>query len=396
MVRENDNIVGLDASILMHPKVWEASGHVEGFSDPLQECQECHRRFRTDEISKPTEEKLIKACPVCAGTLTEPREFNLMFETHMGPLKDDQHKVYLRPETAQGIYVDAELTWSAMRLKPPFGIAQIGKAFRNEITPKNFTYRMREFEQMEMQYFVLPPDLSKKGETPEDHFEAWRDKRLKWYQDLGIKADNLELEDHGPEDLAHYAKRATDVLYKFPFGTKELEGIHYRTDFDLKNHMEKSGKDMRYFDQESKKKFIPHVVETSAGADRASLVFLLDAYHEEENKGEKRVVMKFDPRVAPVKVAILPLMKKPELKKKAEEIKNMVRKYLSVQYDETGSIGRRYRRQDEIGTPYCLTIDFDTLEDDAVTVRERDTMEQKRIKIKDLGSELINKMFPLE
>lgn len=392
MVRENDNIVGLDAAILMHPKVWEASGHVAGFSDPLQECQKCHRRFRADELKGESDTEFIKKCPVCAGLLTEPREFNLMFETYMGPLRDEGHRVYLRPETAQGIYVDAELTWKAMRLKPPFGIAQIGKAFRNEITPKNFIYRMREFEQMEMQYFVRPPKMSKAGETPDDIFKEWREKRLAWYRDLGIRANNLKPEDHGPQDLAHYAKKATDILYNFPFGFKELEGIHYRTDFDLKNHMEKSGKDLRFFDEQTKERFVPHVVETSAGADRASLVFLLDAYREEKTAKDTRVVLKFDPRIAPIKVAVLPLQRKPELIALAGQVRDQLKKALSIQYDESGSIGRRYRRQDEIGTPFCATIDFESGPDQSVTVRERDSMAQKRIKLDRLKEYLITRI----
>ncbi len=392
MVRDNDNIVGLDAAILMHPKVWEASGHVAGFSDPLQECEKCHRRFRADELSGDTDKEFVKKCPVCAGILSKPREFNLMFETHMGPLKNEQHRVYLRPETAQGIYVDAELVWSSMRLKPPFGIAQIGKAFRNEITPKNFTYRMREFEQMEMQYFVRPPELSEKGAAPQDVFQKWRDKRLKWYQEFGIAAKNLKLEDHRPDQLAHYAKKATDILYNFPFGFKELEGIHYRGDFDLKNHMDKSGKDLRYFDEATKERFIPHVIETSAGADRASLVFMLDAYSEETTKKEKRVVLKFDHRIAPIKVAVLPLQRKEELTKAASDIKGQLKKVLATQYDETGSIGRRYRRQDEIGTPFCVTVDFESAQDQSVTVRERDSMDQQRVKIDLLKDYLVSRI----
>ena len=394
MTREHDNIVGLDAAILMHPDVWAASGHVEGFTDPLQECEACHRRFRSDEIAGDTDEEFVKKCPTCAGLLTDPKNFHLMLETHLGPVKDTGHKVYLRPETAQGIFLDAELIWTAMRLKPPFGIAQIGKSFRNEITPGNFIYRMREFEQMEMQYFIRPEKFVKeKGEKPEEIFESWKQQRMDWYTELGVDKKHLQFKDHAPDERAHYAELATDIQYEFPFGWSELEGIHYRTDFDLKSHSEKSGKDLSYIDQVTKEKFIPHVVETAVGVDRSFLTFLLDAYTEEtDDKGEVRTVLKFDPRLAPVKVAILPLSKKPELSEQARELRGDLAKHMNVQYDESGSIGRRYRRQDEIGTPLCVTVDFESKDDGKVTVRDRDTMKQDRVAKEELNAFVLNKI----
>lgn len=391
MVRKHVNIVGLDSSILMHPKVWEASGHVQVFHDPLQECAKCHKRFRADEIAKGSD-KIVKKCPECGGKLSDPREFNLMLKTHLGPLEDQANLVYLRPETAQGSYVDAELVWTAMRLKPPFGIAQIGKSFRNEITPQNFIYRMREFEQMEMQYFIRPPKIADKEDTADKIFKGWLDERLAWYLDLGLNKANLKTKEHAPKERAHYAKLAVDFIYNFPFGWSELEGVHYRTDFDLSQHMKKSGKDLRFNDTEAKQKFIPHVVETALGVDRAALTFLIDAYHEEKDKEGTRVVLRLDPRLAPVKVAVLPLLRKPELKTLADKFYQSLGPFVATQYDETGSIGRRYRRQDEIGTPYCVTVDFDSLKDQSVTLRERDSMQQKRLKLEELKDFLREKL----
>ncbi|RMG63637.1 MAG: glycine--tRNA ligase [Calditrichaeota bacterium] len=362
MVYERDDIEGLDASILMHPRVWEASGHVEGFTDPLVDCKSCKQRFRADQVD--TE----GVCPNCGGELTEPRMFNLMFKTFMGPVEDEAHVVYLRPETAQGIYVNFHNVREAARQKIPFGIAQIGKAFRNEITPGNFIFRTREFEQMEMQFFVKPG-------TDEEWFEYWKARRFDWYQRLGVRKENLRFHEHAPDELAHYAKRAFDIQYKFPFGWQEIEGIHNRTDFDLKRHQEYSGKDLRYFDQESGEKYIPYVVETSTGVERLLLTTMVDAYSEEE----QRVVLRFKPQVAPIKAAVFPLVKRDGMPEIARNIVNGLRKRFRVFYDESGSVGRRYRRQDEIGTPFCFTVDSQTLEDGTVTVRDRDTMAQQRI-----------------
>ncbi len=362
MVYERADIEGIDASILMHPRVWEASGHVEGFTDPLVDCKQCKMRWRADQID------LEKGCPNCGGELTEPRMFNLMFKTFMGPVEDDAHVVYLRPETAQGIYVNFHNVRESMRKKVPFGIAQIGKAFRNEITPGNFIFRTREFEQMEMQYFVKPG-------TDEEWFEYWKEERIKWYDRLGINRDRLRFHQHGPDELAHYAKAAFDIEYEFPFGWSEIEGIHNRTDFDLSRHQEYSGKDLRYYDQEADEKYIPYVIETSTGVDRLLLTTLVDAYTEEP----ERVVLKFKPYLAPIKAAVLPLVKRDGMPEIARQIEADLRKQFKVFYDEGGSIGRRYRRQDEIGTPYCITVDSQTLEDGTVTIRERDSMEQIRI-----------------
>ncbi len=362
MVYERDDVEGLDASILMHPRVWEASGHVEGFTDPLVDCKKCKMRWRADQID------VSKGCPNCGGELTEPRMFNLMFKTHMGPVEDEASVVYLRPETAQGIYVNFHNVREASRQKVPFGIAQIGKAFRNEITPGNFIFRTREFEQMEMQYFVKPG-------TDEEWFLYWKERRMEWYQRLGIRAEKLRFHEHGPNELAHYAKAAFDIEYEFPFGWSEIEGIHNRTDFDLKRHQEYAGKDLRYFDQEAGEKYLPYVVETSTGVDRLMLTALVDAYEEEE----ERVVLRLKPQIAPIKAAVFPLVKKDGLPDVAHAIVNSLRKDFKVFYDESGSVGRRYRRQDEAGTPFCITVDHQTLEDGTVTVRDRDSMEQTRI-----------------
>ena len=362
MVYERDDIEGVDSSILMHPRIWEASGHVDGFSDPMVDCKKCKMRWRADRI------KVGEGCPNCGGELTEPRMFNLMFKTFMGPVEDDSSVVFLRPETAQGIYVNFHNVREASRQKVPFGIAQIGKAFRNEITPGNFIFRTREFEQMEMQFFMKPG-------SDEEWFEYWKEKRIAWYKRLGIKREKLRFHQHGEDELAHYAKAAFDIEYEFPFGWSEIEGIHNRTDFDLKKHQEFSGKDMRYFDQEAGEKYVPYVVETSTGVDRLMLTALVDAYDEEE----ERVVLRLNPRIAPVKAAVFPLVKKDGMPEIAHKIVNALRKDFKAFYDEAGSVGRRYRRQDEAGTPYAITIDSQTSEDGTVTVRERDSMEQIRI-----------------
>ena len=365
MVFWRDDIEGLDASIIMHPTVWKASGHVESFTDPMVDCKKCKRRFRADEIEG-------DRCPVCGGELTEARQFNLMFKTFMGPVEDEANTIYLRPETAQGIYVNFLNVQKASRQKIPFGIAQIGKAFRNEITPGNFIFRTREFEQMEMQYFVKPG-------TDEEFFEKWKATRMAWYSELGIRPEKLRFHQHGPDELAHYAKAAFDIEYEFPFGWKELEGIHNRTDFDLSRHQKFSGKDLTYFDDQTRERFIPYVIETSAGVDRTLLTVLTDAYREEEVKGETRVVLKMNPKIAPVKVAVFPLVKKDGMPEVAEKIAADLRKRYKIFYDVSGAIGRRYRRQDEIGTPYCVTVDSQTMEDHTVTVRERDSMLQERV-----------------
>lgn len=376
-----EDVEGVDASILMHPLVWKASGHVDGFSDPLVDCKECKSRFRADKID------LNAPCPDCGAkdSFTEPRDFNLMFETTMGPVKDSGSTVYLRPETAQGIFTNFLNVQTTMRKKLPFGIAQIGKAFRNEITPGNFIFRTREFEQMEMQYFIKPG-------TQNEAMEQWKEIRYQWHLDNGLSAENLRWHDHGTE-LAHYADAAFDIEYKFPIGWDEMEGIHSRTDFDLGRHAEFSGKNLNYVDQaDGNKKYIPYVLETSVGCDRHTLALMCEAYNV-ENPGtkEERVVMKFRPHLAPIKIAIMPLMKKAPLEGPARDILATLQKRYKCEYDVAGSIGKRYRRQDEIGTPCCITFDYDSLEDNAVTVRDRDTMEQERIAIDQLPSYFLNK-----
>jgi glycyl-tRNA synthetase len=365
MTRDRADVEGIDAAILMDPRVWEASGHVAHFTDPLVDCKQCHHRFKADELES-------DVCPDCGGELTEARLFNLMFKTFMGPMENSASVVYLRPETAQGIYVNYLNVQMPSRQKIPFGIAQIGKAFRNEITPGNFIFRSREFEQMEMQYFVHPSE-------DEKYFDYWRQQRWQWYLDIGVREEKIRWHEHSPEELAHYAKKAFDIEYEFPFGWKEIEGIHNRTDFDLKCHIEKSGKDMSYLDPFTKERFIPYIIETSAGADRTALVVLLDAYHEEEVKGEKRVLLSLHPGIAPIKVAVFPLVKRDGMPEIARRIEADLRKSFNVFYDESGAVGRRYRRMDEAGTPFCITVDSDTLADDTVTVRERDTMHQDRV-----------------
>ncbi len=364
VVYERDNVYGLDASILMHPEVWRASGHIEGFSDPLVDCKKCKRRFRQDHLEDTSK------CPECGGELTESRQFNLMFKTFMGPVEDTASVVYMRPETAQGIFVNFLNVVNTMRSKLPFGIAQIGKAFRNEITPGNFTFRTREFEQMEIEFFVKPG-------TDDEWLEFWKNARFDWYLRYGMTKERLRLRQHGKDELAHYAKDCYDVEYEFPFGWAELEGIANRTDFDLTQHQTFSKKNLTYFDEETKSRYIPYVIEPSAGADRSTLAFLVDSYCEEE----ERVVLRLHPKLAPVKAAIFPLMRKDGHPEKAQEIERMLRPHMHVEYDETASIGKRYRRQDEIGTPYCVTVDHETMENATVTVRERDSMEQIRIPI---------------
>jgi glycyl-tRNA synthetase len=362
MLYEREDIEGVDASILMHPKVWEASGHVEGFTDPLVDCKNCKNRFKADAVQD--EQK----CPECGGELTKPRNFNLMFKTFMGPVEDSANVVYMRPETAQGIYVNFHNVREAGRRKLPFGIAQIGKAFRNEITPGNFTFRTREFEQMEMQFFIHPS-------KDDEWFEFWKTNRIEWFKRLGIRADKVRFHEHSSNELAHYAKKAVDIEYEFPFGWHEVEGIHNRTDFDLKRHQEYSGRDMQYFDDEKKERFIPYIIETSIGCDRVLLATLIDAYDEEE----ERVVLRLAPAVAPIKVAVFPLVKRDGMPELAKKIADDLRGEYRIFYDESGSIGRRYRRMDEAGTPFCITVDSQTLEDDTVTIRHRDSMKQERL-----------------
>jgi len=388
VVQMRDDVVGIDSSILMSPKVWQASGHLTaGFADPLVECKKCHRRFRKDHLKE-------NKCPDCSGELTKERKFNLMMKTFVGSVEDEAAVTYLRGETCQGIYMNYELIKDSMRLKIPFGIAQIGKAFRNEITTRYFIFKTREFEQMEMQFFIKPGENKK-------WFDYWKKERMNWYIDLGIDKKNLRFREHEKDELAHYAKKAVDIEYKFPWGWDEIEGIHDRGDWDLSNHSKYSGKDLSYYDEEKKEKFIPHIIETSAGADRNLLAFLINAY--EEVKGgrtkttkaakETEIILRFDKRLAPIKVAVLPLVKNDsKLVKKAREVYDLVKPHFMSQYDRIGSIGRRYRRQDEIGTFFAVTVDFDSLKDEAITIRDRDTMKQERIKIKELVNYLNKKL----
>ena len=375
MVQERDDIVGLDSAILMAPAVWDASGHLATFTDPLVDCRSCKERFRADQLPE------SGACPKCGNkdTFTEARNFNLMFKTHVGPVEEDAAAAYLRPETAQGIFVNFANVQTTSRKKPPFGIAQIGKTFRNEITPGNFIFRTREFEQMEMEFFVPP------AEAPR-WYEYWCQARFGWYTDLGIPEAMLRLRAHETDELSHYSTGTSDVEFMYPWGWGELEGIANRTDFDLKAHAQHSGQDLSFFDQESNERYVPYVIEPAAGADRATLAFLLSAYHEEEaptadGKVEKRTVLKLDPRLAPIKVAVLPLSKKEDLIAVTDRVATDLRKYAMIDVDVAGSIGKRYRRQDEVGTPLCVTIDFETLDDNAVTIRDRDTMNQERVSL---------------
>ena len=378
MIHNRDDMVGLDTSILMHPQVWVASGHIKNFSDPLVECKSCQKRWRADELEK-------QACPACDGELTDPRQFNLMFKTFMGPVEDESATVYLRPETAQGMFVNFQNVVNTTRKKLPFGIAQIGKSFRNEITTGNFIFRDREFEQMEIEYFIKPG-------TQDYWFEYWINERINWYQTLGMRKENLKFRQHSKEELAHYALGCFDINFKFPMGWSELEGIASRGDYDLTQHTDCSGKNLQYNDEENKEHYLPYVIEPSAGVDRGVLAFLCDAYDEDIADGEPRVILRFHPRIAPIKAAVLPLSKKEPLASLAREVFNDLRKDWVVQYDDTQSIGRRYRRQDEIGTPFCVTIDFQSLEDKQVTVRERDSMTQIRIPIADLKCTLAAKL----
>ncbi|HEX5613706.1 MAG TPA: glycine--tRNA ligase [Acidimicrobiia bacterium] len=381
MVQLRDDVVGLDSAILMAPRVWEASGHVATFTDPLVDCRSCKERFRADQL--PTS----GACPNCGAkeSFTDARQFNLMFKTYVGPVEDDASIAYLRPETAQGIFVNWKNVQTSTRKKPPFGIAQVGKSFRNEITPGNFIFRTREFEQMEMEFFVPPAD----GAT---WFEYWVQERYRWYTDLGIPEAMLRIRPHDPDELSHYSAGTSDIEFEYPWGWGELEGVANRTDYDLGQHQEFSGEDLRFFDQERDEHYLPHVIEPAAGADRATLAFLLAAYAEEEVKGEKRTVLRLHPRLAPTKAAILPLSRNEKLAPLTQQVADLVRGEFQIDLDDAGSIGRRYRRQDEVGTPLCVTVDFDSLDDAAVTVRERDSMEQVRVPIDGLVPVLHEKL----
>ena len=371
MVQERDDMVGLDAAILMHPEVWRASGHLDTFTDPMVDCRNCKSRFREDELES-------DVCPTCGqrGTFTEPRMFNLMLRTFVGPVEDDAATVYLRPETAAGIFVNFENVLTTTRRKLPFGVAQIGKSFRNEITPRNFIFRTREFEQMEIEYFCRPEDSLRMH-------QQWMADRMDWYQRFGMKRGRLRLRAHEQEELSHYSRGTSDVEYFFPIGWAELEGIAHRGDFDLTQHAKFSGKELNYFDDERNEHIVPHVIEPSLGVDRCTLAFLADSYDEEvDEKGEKRVVLRLHSAIAPIKVAILPLSRNEKLTPTAREVYALLRKHWMTQYDDAQSIGRRYRRQDEIGTPLCVTVDFQTVEEDqAVTIRERDSMAQVRVPI---------------
>jgi glycyl-tRNA synthetase len=387
MLQDREDIVALDSAILQHPRTWEASGHLAGFTDPLVDCRACGTRFRADHLAelqcprKPS--KPPGDGPEC--DLTDAREFNLMFETTVGPVRDAGSVAYLRPETAQGIFVNFKNVLQFARKKPPFGIAQVGKSFRNEITPGNFIFRTREFEQMEMEFFVPPAEA-------QDWYAFWRQARLDWYVDLGVRADHLRLRDHDPDELSHYSSATADVEYLFPIGWSELEGVANRGDFDLTQHTEYSGERLEYFDQATKERYTPHVIEPAAGADRATLAFLVDAYDEDDLGGEPRTVLKLHPRIAPVKVAVLPLVRKDGQPQLAREVLTSLRGVGQAEYDEGGSIGKRYRRQDEIGTPYCVTVDHQSLEDRTVTVRDRDTLAQERIAVEALPGELAGRL----
>jgi glycyl-tRNA synthetase len=399
MVQLRDDIVGLDSSVILPRQTWVASGHVGEFSDPLTECQSCHKRFRADHLQEGVAEKQAKKgndvnpddvllseinCPNCGtkGAWTEPREFNMMLKTYLGVIEDESGLHYLRPETAQGIFVNFANVMGAARKKPPFGIAQVGKSFRNEITPGNFIFRTREFEQMEMEFFVEP-------DSAREWHQYWIDERTRWYTDLGINPDNLRHYEHPAEKLSHYSERTVDIEYRFNFAGSEwgeLEGIANRTDFDLRTHSQHSGADLTYFDQATGERYTPYVIEPAAGLSRSLMTFLVDAYNEDEapnTKGgvDKRVVLRLDPRLAPTKVAVLPLSRNTDLSPKAKDLAAALRQHWMVDFDDAGAIGRRYRRQDEIGTPYCVTVDFDTLEDHAVTIRERDSMSQERVSL---------------
>jgi glycyl-tRNA synthetase len=385
VLQERDDVVALDAAILMHPRTWEASGHLDGFTDPLVQCLgDCKRRWREDHLREAQPEGELR-CPECGGELSEPRNFNLMFQTFMGPVQDDAARIFLRPETAQGIFVNFKNVLQFSRKRPPFGIAQVGKAFRNEITPGNFVFRTREFEQMELEFFV-PPDEAERW------FEHWCERRMRWYTDLGIRADRLRLRAHGADELSHYSSGTSDVEYLFPMGWSELEGIANRGDFDLTQHAEASGEKLDYVDPQTGDRYVPHVIEPSAGADRGTLAFMVDAYDEEEVEGRQRVVLRLHPRLAPVKVAVLPLVSKDGLPEIARSVYEDLRTRLPAEYDAGGSIGKRYRRQDEIGTPWGVTVDHQTTEDRTVTLRDRDSLDQTRVPIGELGDELVRRL----
>lgn len=444
MIYERDDIEGLDAAILMHPEAWVASGHVTSFSDPLVDCKSCKKRFRLDHVpnrwrvrlipaqeegaaeatvdisaetyeeaakqakqsrewsSKPknywkvsdTPEQIQKVCPECGGELTEPRQFNLMFKTYVGPVEEGAAIVYMRPETAQGIFVNFENVMTTMRRKLPFGIAQIGKSFRNEITPGNFIFRTREFEQMELEFFCKPGDKVKDGErTDMEWWEYWKDERMKWYTRYGIRSENLRLRPHDPDELAHYARGCVDVEYKFPIGWSELEGIANRTSYDLSQHMKHSGRDLQYFDQERNEHYVPYVIEPSAGADRGTLAFLCDAYREEMVEGRERRVLSLHYALAPIKCAVFPLLKnRPEIVEKAKALAHDMKRDFYTVYDDTAAIGKLYRRQDEVGTPFCVTVDVDSMTDGQVTLRDRDSMEQIRIPMDKVREEIAGRL----
>ena len=381
MVQLRDDVVGLDASILSPPQVWEASGHLANFTDPLVDCTNCNNRFRLDKLEDPDQ------CPNCGarGSFTEPREFNLMFKTHAGPVQDAGAVAYLRPETAQGMFINFKNVIDTTRVRPPFGIAQVGKSFRNEITPGQFVFRTREFEQMEMEFFVHPDEA-------DQWYEYWCKERFQWYLDHGMPADQLRLRPHDGDELSHYSSGTSDVEFLFPWGWDELEGIANRGNYDLTQHAEHSGEKLEWFDQAANERWVPHVIEPAAGATRTAMAFLMAAYDEEQVKGETRTVLRLHHRIAPYKVAVLPLSKKAELSDPARALAKELRSSFMCDYDETQAIGRRYRRQDEIGTPYCVTYDFDSLVDHAVTVRERDSMEQERVAIAEVGAYLRERM----
>jgi glycyl-tRNA synthetase len=387
MLHGPERIVALDSAIIQHPRVWEASGHLAGFTDPMVDCRTCKLRFRADKLEDAACGRKPSKHPgeFSECDLTEPRRFNLMFKTHMGPVEDEGAVVYLRPETAQGIFINFKNVLQFARVKPPFGIAQIGKSFRNEITPGNFIFRTREFEQMEMEFFV-PPDETDRW------YRTWIDRREAWYRDLGIRPDYLRIRPHDADELSHYSSATSDVEYLFPIGWSELEGIANRGDFDLRQHAESSGEKLEYFDQQTQEAYVPHVIEPAAGVDRAALAFLVDAYDTDEIEGRRRTVLRLHPRLAPVKVAVLPLVSKEGMPEKAREVHDQLRARLAAEYDEGGSIGRRYRRQDEIGTPWGITVDGQTMADDTVTLRDRDTLEQVRVPIEGLADELAGRL----
>ncbi|MCB0827618.1 MAG: glycine--tRNA ligase [Solirubrobacterales bacterium] len=392
MLTERDDIVALDSAIMQHPRVWEASGHLAGFTDPLVQCLgECKKRWREDHLREQVEARggdpeAELRCPECGGELSEPRNFNLMFETHMGPVAEQGSAIYLRPETAQGIFINFKNVLNFARKSPPFGIAQIGKSFRNEITPGNFIFRTREFEQMEMEFFVPPAEAAK-------WYEEWIEIRRDWYLNLGIRPDFLAVRPHGAEELSHYSSGTSDIEYLFPIGWSELEGIANRGNFDLTQHQEHSGETLEFFDQQSGERYLPHVIEPAAGADRAALAFMVDSYEVEEVEGRERTVLRLHPRLAPVKAAVLPLFNKEGMPEKAQEIDRALRSAgIQTEYDSGGSIGKRYRRQDEIGTPWGITVDFDTKDDDSVTLRDRDSLEQVRIPVADVPAEIASRL----